>query len=112
MADILIRGMEMPKSCDECRLFNESWCMALGVENWRKSYNKPPEGGRLPDCPLVPLPEGHGRLIDADALIENHFSDEHRIALSPANKLWMRRIIKGEPTIIEAEGGTDDDGNA
>ena len=58
----------------------------------------------------VSLPEGHGRLIDADKLIENHFSDEHRIALSPANKLWMRRIIKGEPTIIEAEGGTDDDG--
>lgn len=39
------------------------------------------------------------RLIDADALIENHFSDEHKIALSYANKLWMRRIINGEPTI-------------
>lgn len=39
------------------------------------------------------------RLIDADALIENHFSDEHRIALSYADKLWMRRIISDEPTI-------------
>lgn len=39
------------------------------------------------------------RLIDADALIENHFSDEHRIALSYADKVWMRRIISDEPTI-------------
>lgn len=58
MDDLVIRGMNMPKSCDECRLFNESWCMALSVENWRKSYNKPPEGGRLPDCPLVPRRDG------------------------------------------------------
>lgn len=27
------------------------------------------------------------RPIDADALIENHFSDDHRIALSHANKV-------------------------
>jgi hypothetical protein len=39
------------------------------------------------------------RLIDADALIQNHFSDEHRIALSYADKLWMRRIISDDPTI-------------
>ena len=39
------------------------------------------------------------RLIDADALIQNHFSDEHRIALSYADKLWMRTIISDEPTI-------------
>lgn len=39
------------------------------------------------------------RPIDADALIQNHFSDEHRIALSYADKLWMRRIINNEPTI-------------
>lgn len=67
MADLIIRGMEMPESCDKCSLFNECWCMALGIENWRKSYNKPEQGERLPDCPLVPLPDGHGRLIDADA---------------------------------------------
>ena len=95
MADILIRGMEMPKSCDECRLFNESWCMALGVENWRKSYNKPPEGGRLPDCPLVPLPEGHGRLIDADELIK----------AKSVNNIAIMIDIADAPTIVPAEGG-------
>lgn len=39
------------------------------------------------------------RPIDADALIKNHFSDEHNIALSYANKVWMRTIINNEPTI-------------
>lgn len=40
-----------------------------------------------------------GRLISADALIKNHFSDEHNIALSYANKIWMRQIINAEPTV-------------
>lgn len=39
------------------------------------------------------------RLIDADALIENHFSDGHRISMSYADKAWMRSIIRNEPTI-------------
>jgi hypothetical protein len=108
---VIIHGMEMPKSCDECRLFNECWCMALGIENWRKSYNKPPEGERLPDCPLVPLPEGHGRLIDADAL--------ERVCKEIADCEWNKKTapysweyaynqfigdeISDAPTIIEAD---------
>lgn len=39
------------------------------------------------------------RPIDADALIENHFTDDHRIALSYATKVWMRKIINDEPTL-------------
>lgn len=39
------------------------------------------------------------RLIDADALIENHFSPSHRIALSYADKQWMRKIINEAPTV-------------
>lgn len=106
MPDVLIRGMEMPTNVFDCPLNSFGICdLAQDETHCDCSQDSRPEW-----CPLVPLPEGHGRLIDADTLIENHFSDEHRIALSPANKLWMRRIIKGEPTIIEAEGGTDDDG--
>lgn len=47
------------------------------------------------------------KLIDADTLIDNHFADNHNIALSYANKLWMRRIINEEDTIdpVHAAGG-------
>lgn len=40
------------------------------------------------------------RLIDADALIENHFLDRHRIAMSYADKCWMRKIIGDEPNAV------------
>lgn len=102
MADIIIRGMEMPKSCDECRLFNECWCMALGIDDWRKSYNKPPEGERLPDCPLVPLPAGHGRLIDADALGDFPYN------ISFCDEGDVENWIASAPAIVPAEGGGED----
>ena len=103
---VIIKGMEMPKSCDECRLFNESWCMALGVENWRKSYNKPPEGGRLPDCPLVPLPEGHGRMGDLDALMPDFVKARWEFFSDGDTFL---RLLKNAPTIVPAEGCKADD---
>jgi len=112
MADILIRGMEMPESCDKCRLFNECWCMALGIEDWRKSYNKPEQGERLPDCPLVPLPEGHGRLIDADALICEgaDISDGYWVGEYCEATEWgySTKMIENAPTIVPAEGGNAD----
>ena len=52
MADILIRGMEMPKACNECPLIN---CV-----HDNQGYYPIPE-----KCPLVEVPP-HGRLIDAD----------------------------------------------
>ena len=60
---ILIKGMEMPKNCEECAI--KSWdtedyvCPFSGVSTLCIS--------RQDDCPLIPVPE-HGRLIDADAL--------------------------------------------
>lgn len=39
------------------------------------------------------------RLIDADELVKRYFSEDARIALSYANKIWMRRLINESPTI-------------
>lgn len=64
MADILIRGMEMPTSCSKCRFGDGYACYATGKivqdEEW--------ENTRHSFCPLVALPEGHGRLTDGDKL--------------------------------------------
>lgn len=108
MSDVVIRGMEMPKSCDECRLFNESWCMALGVENWRKSYNKPPEGGRLPDCPLVPLPEGRGKLGDLDEIVKrlNEMEADFDKKGFHQGACWVHviaELLRKAPTIVPPE---------
>lgn len=89
---VYIKGMEMPKGIEMIVVFSDGTvhkCLP-GMRNYVEKGI------------AIPVPP-HGRLIDADALIANHFSDEHRIALSYANKCWMRRIINGEPTIIPEE---------
>lgn len=53
---ILIKGMEMPKNCAGCFLRVGQCSKRIYMEN------------RPSDCPLVEVPEPHGRLIDADAL--------------------------------------------
>ena len=64
---ILIKGMEMPKTCEDCNL--ESLC-SLWIEARRlcgfEDHNE--STIRHPDCPLIEVPDGHKRLIDADAL--------------------------------------------
>lgn len=62
---VLIRGMEMPKSCVDCNMPME-WCNKwIGVE----------DGKRSEDCPFVPVPP-HGRLIDADALLQRFYKEQ------------------------------------
>ena len=61
--------MEMPKCCEDCAA--EYDCMACGITGtlwYEESEEFNPSNGRLPDCPIIcSLPEGHGRLVDADA---------------------------------------------
>lgn len=99
---LYIKGMEMPTHCMDCPFMvsrdNDDCILQSdeaneGFENWEQMKDH---------CPLIEVPP-HGRLGDLDALINGHFSDEHRIAMSYADKCWMRRIINGEPTVIPAE---------
>lgn len=64
---VLVKGMEMPKSCSDCfyeyeTLKGETCCaICNGSISNDESFSK-----RIPSCPLVEIPP-HGRLIDADA---------------------------------------------
>ena len=66
---ILIRGMEMPKTCDDCKAFvcYRQWAGDSGDCFCGITKSDAKDGVRNADCPLVPVPP-HGRLIDADAL--------------------------------------------
>lgn len=103
---ILIKGMEMPTSCDDCKLR-----MAVGC------CGNLPHNTRMPNCPLVEIPP-HGRLIDADALTEAMESTDwyHQApnkemvhgANSAEHQAWYKEQdvyakIDAAPTIIEAE---------
>ena len=87
MGSVLIKGMDMPKTCRQCFL------RANGCKE--RKYNE----GRPNTCPISYVPTPHGRLIDADALIKR---DKFYWALSDECYLKIRDI-KDEPTVIEAE---------
>lgn len=67
MADLLIRGMEMPKSCAECFADDNGWCNILGCSIGDSAALR--MIGRRDDCPLAEVPD-HGRLCDLDAFME------------------------------------------
>ena len=101
---ILIKGMEMPENCAECKFFCfenfKLWCHVTDREDIYIDA--------LPDwCPLVELPEKHGRLIDADALITKRgglaVDSENIVELSPGWTIPLESVIDIEPTVVEAE---------
>lgn len=99
---IVVLGMDMPEYCGEC-----------GFEPCTKWKNCEPMT-RPDDCPLRPLPEKHGRLIDADAL-KKTFRDamddcegdfKHKEDAEEVRR-WVELLCRdfdAQPTIVEAEG--------
>lgn len=69
---VLVKGMEIPKSCGECPLdYDSIACRATNKEFPNRSSDDGFDAycnTRMPDCPLVEVPTTHGRLIDADKI--------------------------------------------
>ena len=75
---LLVKGMEMPKSCYDCVLihsfFRDLNCANLeGMSGFGSVL--PHTNDRHPDCPLS-IVTPHGRLIDADKLIKDNGLDK------------------------------------
>lgn len=93
---ILIKGMEMPKSCWRCTLSqlyekprDMLVCKITHEEVLRHKIDS--------NCPLVPVPP-HGRLIDADDLMKKG------MLLSFSVQKWVQEVdIACARTILEAE---------
>lgn len=65
---ILIKGMEMPQKCGQCKLFHAEYPMYCMAVKGHRTVGTP-YGMPRPDwCPLVEIPTPHGRLGDLDAL--------------------------------------------
>jgi len=101
MADILIKGMDMPKNCSKCRF----WC-TCNLLNEYKDYESilrderiGKNGTRHEGCPLVEV-KPHGRCIDADALE----AKIKRLAIAdyPFDALGCCGVVVTAPTVLEA----------
>ena len=95
---VLVKGMKMPNSCAVCRFAGRGGyfmerlvCMFTGKNEDAKNVD------RLPNCPLVALPDKHGRLVDADEL---NFSS----MLDSIDQGIAEETVMDAPTIVEAEG--------
>ena len=99
---ILIKGMEMPRNCDDCRLDID-----CAYDESQDGYKM--MGGRPRKCPLVPVPP-HGRLIDADAnlAVMMRVLDAPNISHGTIDTAMLKACIKmfeEAPTIVPAEEG-------
>ena len=84
---VYIKGMDMPKGCYECPLMDgEYGNCKVGATGLYDPY--------MEDCPLTEVPEPHGRLVDADVLLEAMRTD----IMGGLNYEWF---IRETPTIIE-----------
>lgn len=104
---VLIKNMEMPKGCFSCHLKEEGFCNLtneLAIDNKRNN-----------DCPLVKLPDKHGRLVDADELWKkmSKYTDNMgaKMPFGDDDSMIHRDsacfMIESADTIIEAEGAEE-----
>lgn len=115
---VLIRGMYMPKCCNDCELCDGGICLVLSTGS-NFAFNPWPERGRVEDCPLIEVPP-HGDLIDRDALTDAmertdwyHQAKNKEMAHganSNEHQAWYKEqdiytTISNAPTIIPAEEG-------
>ena len=87
---ILIKGMEMPKTCDECLINCGRSMLYIGITDRRS-----------PNCPLVEIPTPHGRLADLDQIIEAYWDG----SAMRIDEVDLKEIEEYD-VVIEAEGET------
>ena len=98
---ILIKNMEMPKNCNECKfgawsnLHQTAACKRHDFDPCFKDHSREYMEKRADFCPLVEIPVPHGRLIDADKLMrdisEYHVSDgkfQHWVDVQPTRRVF------------------------
>ncbi len=111
---VIVNGMKMPENCGLCDLFHAESPMHCTVAKGHKTVGAP-YGMPRPDwCPLVALPDHHGRLVDADAFkvclrnalkqTRNAYSDKGEWAETITEQFCD--AIDDQLTIVESEDGT------
>lgn len=96
MSEILIRGIEKPKSCRACPFRQETYlltrqiCIVNHNEELCTGIDKIDES-----CPISQV-QPHGDLIDRDALIMEHRADNYDFAI------YASYLVQNAPTIIPA----------
>lgn len=105
---VIVLGMEMPESCYTCklgRLWDDgSHDCRISKGLWMEDYPYTKDV-RHAECPLRPLPEKHGRLVDVSPLnFVSYNSRWHSDNSFDDGVTFILEMLDNLPTIIEAEG--------
>ena len=100
----IVTGLEIPRDCPACKLAHwncrNEFTGCNAVPNKRYALTSEPGYAQTdcrPDwCPLRPISEEHGRLIDADELkvMVPSIEDEYK---------YVHKLIDQAPTVFERE---------
>ena len=88
---VYVKNMEMPRDCMECPFSdNEEWCLIPGVISEH--------------CPLVEVPEPHGKLVEFIDVTtyEDDDSGTEEVNLGEAFAAYFK--MREAKPVIEAEG--------
>ena len=112
---ILIKGLIMPSCCDGCtfsdwsNLHQTASCKLHDYDPCFSDHSWEYTDKRADFCPLVEIPEPHGRLIDRDALnigdYEREDDDTGTLEISLGGLLEVYHRAKDAPAIIAREDG-------
>ena len=89
---VIVKGMKMPDSCYHCKI-------AENCGHYIANYID----RRHPECPLIALPDKHGRLVDADALIID-LMDRGVEGIQTDDWAEIQQTVMDALTIVESEG--------
>ena len=103
---ILIKGMEMPKSCEDCDLCTfDGYCIATGGDSLWDALPEGaeyfPTGWKYEGCPVIEVPAPHGDLIDIDSKIT--VAIKGGLKVTTVRELLNDRAVRLPKTVIEAE---------
>lgn len=115
MSECVVRMERVPKNCDD-----GCWGSLSGECPWCDSIDGyEMVGNRPPNCPIIAvLPEGHGRLVDADALVNQWATVPDKLSAGAGENKWVADMVMGiqghflegiiksleeAPTIVPAE---------
>lgn len=95
---VLVKDMDLPEDCFSCPLKEEGFCNITNAYA-AQIYE------RNSDCPLVELPEHHGRLIDENEvrIVMNY------LLTQPFKPTWndTYNAIQEMNAVVEAEGADE-----
>lgn len=95
MSEVVVR-MEMPNDCRSCPI---AFTSKFDVPGWHRCEAFTLISGRPANCPIIcQLPEGHGRLIDAEKLKAKKYHSDitHENAVAVAEIDWAETIVPAE----------------